>query len=401
MASVVAFDGRPRELSESEALEWLRQQPRASAPANNTALAECWGWSRERVSRCLRTWQAAGLVTRSGKRLTVTVRDDEPVARRAAAVVARQALVSVDPPAEPAPEVSATPAVSMIVPPVAPAARPAASRPIAAIIAATALSLSAVGLVLNAQFAASLGQTGLAAVLLAAIGVAMDILAVTLPTAASRLWQLRHPFAAGAAWLLWVGALAMMMLAGIGFASTNIGDAVAGRAKVVGASLALGTRLDQLREERGAIHEQRGVAMLEAELQRVQPSAQAVWKATGGCHDVTLARSGQACEGVLRVREAIATAQRRDSIDTEMRDVERQLAALPAVRLDDPQARTTSDLVSWASGGLLAPSAEDIHRLRVVGLTVAPACAGLLLWMAVALWRRQQHGPSRATVMPS
>jgi hypothetical protein len=32
---------------------------------------------------------------------------------------------------------------------------------------------------------------------------------------------------------------------------------------------------------------------------------------------------------------------------------------------------------------------QDIHRLRVLGLTIAPACAGLLLWMAVALWRRR------------
>jgi hypothetical protein len=32
----------------------------------------------------------------------------------------------------------------------------------------------------------------------------------------------------------------------------------------------------------------------------------------------------------------------------------------------------------------------DIHRLRIVGLTFAPACAGLLFWMAVALWRRPE-----------
>jgi hypothetical protein len=139
---------------------------------------------------------------------------------------------------------------------------------IAVIVGATALALAAVGLVLNAHFAASLGQTGLAAVLLAAIGLAMDVLAVTLPTAASRLWQARHQLAALTAWLIWAGALVMMMLAGIGFASTNIGDAVAGRAKLANESVALNARLERLRDERAAISEHRSVEALAAELQR-------------------------------------------------------------------------------------------------------------------------------------
>jgi hypothetical protein len=214
------------------------------------------------------------------------------------------------------------------------------------------------------------------------------VLAVALPTAASKLWQARHRLAACAAGAIWTGALAMMLLAGIGFASMNIGDTLAGRAKVANESNSLTARLARLRDERAAIAEHRDVAALEAELQRAQPSAQSVWKATNGCRDVTLPRSLQACEGVLRLREAIATAQHRDAIDVEMRDAERRLASLPAIRLDDPQARTTSDLVAWLSAGVVAPSVNDIHRLRIVGLTVAPACAGLLLWMAVALWRR-------------
>jgi hypothetical protein len=392
MASVLAFDARPKELSETEALEWLRAQPRGSAPANSAVLAERWGWSRQRVARCLRTWQAAGLITRTGNVLTVGVAD-EPGARAkpaAAAAAAPATVPAADPPALP-PTASPTPAIA-----VPSAVAPAGSRFIGVIVGATALALAAVGLVLNAHFAASLGQTGLAAVLLAAIGLAMDALAVTLPTAASRLWQARHPSAAVTAWLIWGGALAMMLLAGIGFASTNIGDAVAGRTKIANERTTLSARFDQLREERAAIGEHRSVEALEAELQRVQPSAQAVWKATNGCREVTLARSGQACEGVLRVREAIGTAQRRDGLDADMRDVERQLSMLPAIALDDPQARMTSDLVAWLSGGLVAPTVSDIHRLRVVGLTVAPACAGLLLWIAVALWRRPE-GQGRTT----
>jgi hypothetical protein len=396
MANVVAFDTRPKQLSESEALDWLRAQPGGRAQVSNAALAERWGWTRYRVARRLKEWQAAGLITKRGKAWAVTVRDDAPV------VAATPPLMHEVPAVVPAPvAIEPPPAVSAVVTPVAPSVTPAVlsvapttapagSRTTALIVGAAALCLAAVGLILNANFAASLGQTGLAAALLAAIGLAIDMLAVALPTAASKLWQGRHRPAAFAAWLLWAGALIMMLLAGIGFASMNIGDTVAGRAKMANENVALSVRLDRLRVERAAIGEHRSVAALEAELQRVQPSAQAVWKATNGCRDVTLARSGQACEAVLRVREAIGTAQHRDVIDAEVREVERQLASLPAIRLDDPQARTTSDLVAWLSGGLVAPTVQDIHRLRIVGLTVAPACAGLLLWMAVALWRRRE-----------
>jgi hypothetical protein len=397
MASVVAFDARPKQWTDSEALSWLRAQS-GGHPANAVALGERWGWSRHRVARRLRAWEAAGLVARNGKLLTAPVEQPAP----AAAVDQVPSVLLVAPAPDPAPvapePLAAAPELLAAAPEPLPAApaeaspgppvAPGGSRVIATIVGATALALAGVGLVLNASFAASLGQTGLAAALLATIGLAMDVLAVALPTAASRLWQTGHRLAALAGGCIWAGALMMMILAGIGFASTNIGDAVAGRAKIVNESTALRARLEQLRGERAAVSEVRSVGALEAELQRAQPAAQAVWRATNGCRDVTLARSGEACAGVLRAREAIAAAQQRDALDVEIRELDRQLAALPAVRLDDPQARMTSDLARWLSGGWLAPSVDDVHRLRILGLTVAPSFAGLLLWMAVALWRR-------------
>src|SRR5262249_42659749 len=138
-------------------------------------------------------------------------------------------VIAPSAPADPSPvTASAAPAEASLGAP--PGVR-GGSRVIAAVVGVTALALAAVGLVLNASFAASLGQTGLAAALLATIGLAMDVLAVALPTAASRLWQIGHRLAALAGGCIWAGALLMMILAGIGFASTNIGDAVAGRAK--------------------------------------------------------------------------------------------------------------------------------------------------------------------------
>src|SRR5215813_13464186 len=182
MASVLAFDTRPKELSETEALDWLRQQPHGHAPANSAVLAERWGWSRQRVARCLRTWQAAGLVTRVGKNLAVSVRDEDEAARAEPAAAPAQmvppaapqpVIPTVEPPAPATP--IALPPLSIIAAPVMPPGSPVGSRLIAVIVGVTALALAAVGLVLNAHFAASLGQTGLAAVLLASIGLAMDV----------------------------------------------------------------------------------------------------------------------------------------------------------------------------------------------------------------------------------
>ena len=131
----------------------------------------------------------------------------------------------------------------------------------------------------------------------------------------------------------------MTLLAATGFASTNIGDAVAGRAKVAGESAALTDRIGRLRLERVGISETRSIAAIEVELQRAQPEAQAVWRATNGCRDVTRLTSGRACEKVLELREALATAERRDGLDVELRASEGKLATLPAIALADRRRR--------------------------------------------------------------
>src|SRR5215831_12498352 len=124
MASVVAFDARSRELSETEALDWLRLQPHGHAPASSAVLAERWGWSRQRVARCLRTWQASGLITRVGKNLAVAVRDDDGAVAvgddDAAARTTLAANPTQKPVQKPLPPVLAAPAVTSTVDPPAP-----------------------------------------------------------------------------------------------------------------------------------------------------------------------------------------------------------------------------------------------------------------------------------------
>jgi hypothetical protein len=90
------------------------------------------------------------------------------------------------------------------------------SRIAGALLAATALVLAGVGLATNAQFAASLGQTRAAATLLAALGVAIDGLALILPCVAGVLWRGRHRLASVTAWSVWTGAVTVTLIAAAG-----------------------------------------------------------------------------------------------------------------------------------------------------------------------------------------
>jgi hypothetical protein len=258
---------------------------------------------------------------------------------------------------------------------------------LALVLGLTAIGLAVVGLTVNTRFAASYGQTEEAAVLLAAIGLTIDLLAITLPSAAAQFWRDRNIMTASAAWAIWAIALGMTLLAAMGFAATNIGDGVAGRGRLVAEASALTADVARLRSERGTIAEGRSVATIEAEIQRAQPAAAAVWKQTAGCSNVTLAASGAACAEVLKLRQALGAAQRRDALDAELRNVEGRLATLPAIATGDPQATMAADILAWISAGRVSLTPHDIHRLRVTGLTVIPALAGIIFLFATTLLR--------------
>jgi hypothetical protein len=283
---------------------------------------------------------------------------------------------------------------------VAPRSRRGATRIILAIVLfAAALGLTVVGLTVNTNFAASFGQTAQAAALLAAIGLVIDILAIVLPSAAAQLWRDRNLFAAFSAWGIWLIALSMTLLAAVGFAATNIGDGVAGRSKVATEAIGLAADVARLRAERAGIAEQRAVATIEAELQRAQPAAAAVWRQTAGCSDITLAASGAACGEILKLRQVLGAAQRRDAVDTELRAAEARLAALPAITTGDPQATMAADILGWVSAGRISLTPHDIHRLRITGLTVIPALAGIIFMFAAMLLQvgKRRRQPLTAT----
>jgi hypothetical protein len=126
---------------------------------------------------------------------------------------------------------------------------------------------------------------------------------------------------------------------------------------------------------------------LKLNFKRAQPSASAVWRATCGCHDVTLPSSGKACAAVLALRQALQTAQRREDLDAELREAEKETSRLPATSISDPQAEIAAHLLKWITMGLIDISADDIRIARIGGMTIMPQVAGLVLMLAAALWQ--------------
>ncbi|MPZ37721.1 MAG: hypothetical protein GEU95_06605 [Rhizobiales bacterium] len=367
-AKVVALHS----FNDDEALMWLSDHVDGRVETSLSELAQQFGWPLTRLRRRIAAWVEAGLITKaSGGTGRIVLAPTRSSRETAVQLVGHAFSIAAASPAS-----AQRPARSVI------------GVITACLLVLTALGLTAVGLVMNARFAASFGQTAEAAILLAGIGLAVDLLAVTLPSVGVQLWHRRSILAAAATWTIWLAVLTLTLLAAMGFASTNIGDAVAGRAKIAGERALAAERIEQLRSERASIAEMRTVAAIEVELQRAQPEAQWVWKMTDGCRDVTRPASARACATVLDLRQAQAAAARRDAIDTELRDVQSKLAALPAVTMADPQATTAAETVAWLSAGTFNPAPEDVARLRALGLALMPSLAGLIGMLALALARR-------------
>jgi len=174
------------------------------------------------------------------------------------------------------------------------------------------------------------------------------------------------------------------LLATIGFASLNIANTTAARGRIADEN-ARARRPD--RRLRTAVAETRSVNAIEAELQRAQPRAAAVWHATAGCTDVTRPLSAEACADVLKLRQAIGMAQQRDALDAELKRAEQRLAHLRAVTTADPQAETAARLANWVTLDAIHIAPRDVHMARVLGMTLLPQISWLVLMLAMALWQ--------------
>jgi hypothetical protein len=218
------------------------------------------------------------------------------------------------------------------------------------LLAATALTLSGVGIAINGWFARSLGATDFAGWLFLAIGVAADLAALILPAAAAELWQAGQRATALVGWLIWFLTFVFAVTAGIGFAATNISDVTLSRAS------------------------------------RLTP---AITSAQAALADAMTARDRE-CKIVgkfCREREA-AVADRRLLLDAAMTSVGQSA---------DPQTAAAIKLVAWISRGMMRPAPEDFAMVRLALLALLPQIGGMLLMIS----RRQQGRPVLPPSYPS
>jgi hypothetical protein len=383
-------------LTETQALAWLRGQPKGTIETTVSDLARDWGWNRSTTSRRVKVWVASGQLVRTpgpdGRSVFTARTPDVPQPCASAAAVTSPSAESLVIPTVSLPVQSAAqgedPPVGIVQHFGSPIATVRITRAAGgAALAALAVAVAWFGIRINAWYGGTLGRTPEASTLLSGLSVSADVLALILPTTARTLWTDRRRMAAAVAWALWTITIAVALMATVGFAALNIADTTAARAKTVTERATLTARIERLRSERVGITESRSVAAIEAELQRTQPGAATVWRATAGCRDVTLTASGEACAPVLALRQAEATAERRDVLDADLREAESQLKLLPSVMAADPQADTAARLITWMSSGVITVTSNDIHLARIAGMTLVPQLAGLVLMLAAALWQ--------------
>jgi len=237
------------------------------------------------------------------------------------------------------------PAASDVADPVAPPPPPAPvslpdtpharapSRGISVSLMLAAFALAGVGIAMNGWYARSLGSTDVAGWLFLAIGIAADLVALVMPSCAARLWQMRHRSSSLAGWTVWAMTFVFAVMAGVGFASTNIADTTLARAS--------------------------------------RPSP-AVAIAQAALTDAMSARDRECKGGVgkfCREREATVN-DRRQALD---------LATQTVVQTADPQTESAIRIVSWMTHGMLQPTGNDFAMLRLVLMALLPQIGGILL----------------------
>jgi hypothetical protein len=320
-------------LSEEQALASVRDGNAAGMTL--AALAREWGWSRGKVRHRLDAWRQKGDLPQAPEQQAIR-------RKRSTSQVAQAS----------APESAPSPAVV----PMATDAGRAPSRTGwfgrvlgTAILASVGIALAAIGMIETTSYSLRVGGP-----LLAGLAICADALVLLLPAAIAALWRRRSPATIAAAGLWLIGCV--ITLANLsGYIASGDDAFRAGReSQTMQRTLAL-ERLQRLRTERAAISEMRPVRALNVAIQGAPRSKKTA------------------------LREALATAERRDALEGELSALASSLPAIPQIAITDPSASVLSDI----SGTSI--SEHSLRRARLMFLLLLPLCGGLVLSVALSL----------------
>jgi hypothetical protein len=240
---------------------------------------------------------------------------------------------------------------------------------------AIGLATAAVGLYLNASFLWKFGHSSEAGLVLAVVGLVTDTVTLVLPATVMVLWQQSRRALAVIGCVMYAIAVLMTLLTAIGFAATNIEDAIAGRGAATAQRTALIEEINYLKSERGRL--------------MFMPTDQSAVVAAEVARDQECGRVGPNCRQRVAELSAVlrdkAAAERAAEIDARITQAETTLNSLPILAAADPQTEAARAAVAWLSRGNLTASAEDIRMTRVLGIAAVLFMAGLLLALGTAL----------------
>jgi hypothetical protein len=303
-------------------------------------------------------------------------RSRRPSAKRPRATKPRRRRLTSSPSAATPEPAAATAAIARSDPVSHPVARDAVPyRALAVAVFAVGLVTATVGLYLNASFLWKFGRTSESGVVFAVVGLVTDTITLVLPATVMVLWQRSRRGLALTGCCMYAIAVAMTLLTAVGFAATNIDDAIAGRDAATVRREALRDDIARLKSERNGLV-----------FAPVEPGAVA---AAQTARDQECGRVGPNCRQRVAELNAVlrdkAAADRAAEIDARIAAQEASLSALPALASADPQAEAARAAVIWLSGGHLTASNEDIRMTRVLGIAAVLFMAGLLLAFGTAL----------------
>src|SRR5467141_1438569 len=292
---------------------------------------------------------------------------------------------------------------------------PASITPSSATIAyLVAYGLFVVGLIINVTLAISYApqSSWWRAIIMALEGVAIEVLAFRSPSWGCELWRGGLKVAAAAAWGVWPVMIVMSLMAATGFSASAIGDVLAQRSAAMTKASAAATKasdkasdIKKLREKRDAITEKRAVEIIKLQIVRERFKVDRIdrdaFDASVGCTRLT-ADVTKACNAIAPTLQALAAAQDRDKLDQNIKDAEKPqegapepLDGAPIIWSVDPGAESFSKIMGWISRGLITPSPDEVAVLRLLGLTIVPSLAGLVLMFAQLLAAPRTTSPLR------
>jgi hypothetical protein len=257
----------------------------------------------------------------------------------------------------------------------------------AAIIRVAGYALGVVGLALNCYYNFSLGQSLIASSIQAGICGVIDLLAVFLASAFFMMWEKRHYFSSFCCAIIWVVCFLFSLNTGVNFSATSIADNRQIRGDVGKKRAALNAAIEAKGRERDEVLRSRTAQAIEIEIQKAEEAVPALnWKMSGKCTDLTISLTLCANVRALRTEKdaAISSAEKRaklDKIDTEIKEAEDKIAALPSISVEDPG----SDQMNRLTFGLV--NQARIETFRTIVMASMPSLAGFLLAFARTLGR--------------